>query len=92
MLRLGPKLSTKALNATVRNLEACESYIFAVGVIGPLGLGPLSANPSTLVTRFNVNAAPKNLMVTGDPHNETIMHVQWRSSCPAMTDKVSYMV
>jgi hypothetical protein len=87
-----PKQSTKALTATVINLEACESYIFAVGVIGPLGLGPLSDNPYTLVTRFNVNAAPKNLTVTSDPHNETVMSIQWRSSCPAMTDEISYMV
>jgi hypothetical protein len=63
-----------------------------VGVIGPIGLGPLSPNPSTLITRFNMNAAPKNLTVTSDPHNETVMIIQWRSSCPAMTDKVTYMV
>jgi hypothetical protein len=88
----GPKLRTDNLTANVTNLEACESYIFAVGIIGPFGLGPLSVNPSSVVTRFNRNAAPKNLKVYSDPHNETHMIIQWHSSCPAMSDKIGYMV
>jgi hypothetical protein len=39
-----------------------------------------------------VSAAPKNLKVVPDPGNETIMHVQWHSSCPTMIDSIQYMV
>lgn len=88
----GPKMKTFDTNATLTKLEACESYIFAVGLVGPLGVGPFSANPPSLVTKFNVNAAPKNLTVSQDPHNETLMFVWWRSSCPAMSDKIGYMI
>jgi hypothetical protein len=88
----GPKQRTRNLTANITNLQACESYIFAVGVIAPLGSGPLSANPVSLVTRFNMNAAPKDLTVLSDPHNETVMNIQWRSSCPAMVDEIGYMV
>jgi hypothetical protein len=92
MLFAGPKQRTSNLTANITNLEACESYIFAVGVVGPLGFGPLSANPFSLVTRFNMNAAPKDLTVLPDPHNETVMNIHWRSSCPAMVDEIGYMV
>jgi hypothetical protein len=91
MLGSGPKQRTSNLNATITDLEACENYMFAVGVIGPLGLGPLS---ELLVasTRFNVSAAPKNLEVSSHPQNETIMNIHWHSSCPAMIDKIGYTV
>ena len=85
-------MKTNGTTATITNLEACESYIVTVGIVGPLGIGPLSSNPNLLVTRFNANAAPKNLSVYADPHNETIMVIDWRSSCPAMMDNIGYMV
>jgi hypothetical protein len=80
------------LNATITDLEACETYMFAVGVIGPLGLGKLSDHPLLVPTSFNMSAAPKNLEVSSDPKNETIMYVRWHSSCPTMIDKIGYMV
>jgi hypothetical protein len=92
MLCAGPKQRTTNLNATVTDLEACETYMFAVGVVGPLGVGQLSANPLFASTTFNVSAAPKNLRVSSDPHNETIMNIQWHSSCPMMIEKIGYMV
>ena len=66
--------------------------MFAVGVVGPLGLGPLSDDKLFGPTRFNESAAPKNLEVSSHPQNETIMDIRWHSSCPTMTDKVAYMV
>jgi hypothetical protein len=92
MLCAGPNLRTSNLNATITDLEACETYMFAVGVVGPLGLGPLSDYPLSASTRFNVSAAPKNLEVSSHPRNKTIMDIHWHSSCPAMTDKIGYMV
>lgn len=92
MLCAGPKHRTSKLNATITDLEACETYMFAVGVVGPLGLGPLSDDPLFLSTKFNMSAAPKNLEVSSDPKNETIMDIRWNSSCPVMIDKIGYMV
>jgi len=92
MLCAGPKQRTSNLSTTVTGLEACETYMFAVGVVGPLGLGPLSDVPLVASTRFNVSAAPKNLEVSSHPHNETIMDISWHSSCPMMIDKIGYMV
>jgi hypothetical protein len=66
--------------------------MFAVGVVGPLGLGPLSDDQVYVSTRFNMSAAPKNLEVSSDPKNETIMNINWHSSCPVMIDKIGYMV
>ena len=90
MLYAGPKQRTSNLNATITDLEACETYMFAVGVVGPLGLGPLSEDMLSALTRFNVSAAPKNLEVSAQ--NETIMDISWQSSCPVMTEKIGYMV
>lgn len=92
MLCAGPKQRTSNLNATITDLEACETYMFAVGVVGPLGLGPLSDDLLFASTSFNMSAAPKNLEVSSDRKNETIMNIRWRSSCPAMVDTVRYMV
>jgi hypothetical protein len=92
MLCAGPKQRTSNLNATITDLEACETYMFAVGVIGPLGLGPLSDDPVLASTRFNVGAAPKNLEVSSHPQNETIMNIRWHSSCPTMIYAIGYMV
>jgi len=91
-LQSGPKLRTSNLNATITDLEACETYMFAVGVVGPLGLGPLSDDTLFGPTRFNESAAPKNLEVSSRFLNETIMDIRWHSSCPTMTDKIGYMV
>jgi len=92
LLYAGPKQKTSDLNTTITDLEACEKYVFAVGVVGPLGLGALSEYPLLASTRFNVSAAPKNLEVSSVHHNETVMDIRWQSSCPVMTDKIGYMV
>ncbi|XP_046384462.1 sortilin-related receptor-like isoform X2 [Ischnura elegans] len=88
----GPKLTTSELSATVKGLEACESYVFDVALVGPLGRGPLSTQPLNIVTHFDVYAPPKNLKVVADANNETVMVVSWNSSCPQMTDKIGYMI
>nr|CAD7431907.1 unnamed protein product [Timema monikensis] len=87
-----PKLRTQNVNATVSGLEACESYVFAVGLVGPLGSGPLSSHPYSILTEFNPDAPPKNLHATTDPTNETRVLVTWQSSCPEMDTAVNYLV
>ncbi|XP_071441297.1 sortilin-related receptor-like isoform X2 [Hetaerina americana] len=88
----GPKYTTSDLNMTVKGLEACESYVFDVGLVGPLGCGPLSSHPLSVITHFDEYAPPKNLKVTADPKNETIMVVTWDSSCPQMNGEIGYMI
>ncbi|CAG2062325.1 unnamed protein product, partial [Timema podura] len=87
-----PKLRTHNVNVTVSGLEACESYVFAVGLVGPLGSGPLSSHPYSILTEFNPDAPPKNLHATTDPTNETRVLVTWQSSCPEMDTAVNYSV
>ncbi|XP_046665505.1 sortilin-related receptor-like isoform X3 [Homalodisca vitripennis] len=85
-------LRTTNTSATVQDLAACESYVFAVGLVAPLGVGPLSSNPQTVVTQFNIRAAPKNLRVFADPHNTTAMSVTWTASCPVVTEPIAYEI
>ena len=85
-----PKLKTTNLTATIRDLEACDSYIFAVGVRGEYGAGPLS-QPVTVVTHFNAKAPPKRLRVIRADKPDTMI-VSWSSSCLTVDDPIGYTV
>ncbi|XP_020710796.1 sortilin-related receptor isoform X2 [Athalia rosae] len=84
------KLITSNLTAAVRDLDACETYLFAIGVLGDFGAGPLSP-PRTVSTHYNARAAPKRLRVTPSDRNDEII-VSWSSSCPRMDDKIIYTI
>uniref|UniRef100_T1H8D0 Sortilin-related receptor n=1 Tax=Rhodnius prolixus TaxID=13249 RepID=T1H8D0_RHOPR len=86
------KIDTTNTSVTVHNLEACESYLFDVSVLGPLGQGPLSASPVSVVTEYNAKAPPKNLGLAPVPGNDSLMEITWSSSCPVIRDKVGYMI
>uniref|UniRef100_A0A1B6DW73 Sortilin-related receptor n=1 Tax=Clastoptera arizonana TaxID=38151 RepID=A0A1B6DW73_9HEMI len=88
----GPKNITENMTATIKDLSACESYIFGVGLVGPYGLGPLSGNFQTKATYFNSKAPPKNFRVFTEPSNSSLMLITWSSSCPVMNDNVSYSI
>ena len=79
------------LFATVSNLEACESYLFNVGLVKPLGVGPLSP-PLLITTSFNKNAPPKKLSVKPHPKDENSMIIQWESSCKVVMEPIGYEV
>ena len=85
-----PKLLTTNLTAAVKDLEACENYVYAVGVRGPYGAGPLS-QPVTKPTFYNERAPPKKLKVTQSDKPDAII-VSWRASCPMINDPISYTV
>lgn len=85
-------LRTKNTSVTIHELAACQSYTFLVGLVGPLGLGPLSREPQSIITQFNPKAAPKNLRVLTDPHNNTAMSVTWSAPCSVMTQSIPYEV
>ena len=85
------KFLTTNQTITIRDLEACESYIFAVGVRNSeYGAGPLS-QPVTVHTQFNAKAPPKMLRVSRAEKADTVV-VSWSSSCPTMSEAIGYTV
>ncbi|XP_011882721.1 PREDICTED: sortilin-related receptor-like [Vollenhovia emeryi] len=85
------KLVTTNLTATIKDLEACESYVFAVGVIGDHGAGPLN-QPMTVTTHFNKRAPPKRLRVTPSADKNDSIIVSWSASCPTIDEPISYTI
>lgn len=85
-----PRYNTTNLTATITKLDACEQYIFTVGIIGPLGAGPVSMN-SDVMTYFHKRAPPKKLTVS-QGSNQLKMLVQWSASCPHMNEAIGYIV
>nr|XP_018900989.1 PREDICTED: sortilin-related receptor-like isoform X1 [Bemisia tabaci] len=75
----------------IKDLDACEAYSFSVGLVNPLGPGPLSP-PITLVTEYDPKAPPKNVRVMVNPTNNSQALVTWSSSCSVMRDPVGYSV
>ncbi|XP_012150619.1 sortilin-related receptor isoform X2 [Megachile rotundata] len=84
------KLLTTNLSATIKDLEACESYLFAVGVNGDYGAGPLS-QPVTVFTHYNQRAPPKKLRVSPTDKPDTIT-ISWSSSCPTIDEPIKYTI
>lgn len=93
MMESGSRYNTTNLTITISSLPACEQLLFSVGLIGPYGLGPLSARISQRSTGMNRRSPPKRLTVTlGKPtttnvaaSNKYEMLVQWEASCDIAT-------
>lgn len=90
-LFLAYKLLTTNLTATIKDLEACELYVFGVGVIGDYGAGPIN-HPLMVTTHFNKRAPPKRLRVTPSPDKNDSIIVSWSASCPRIDEPISYTV
>lgn len=88
---LEPRLETTNLTATVSDLKACEIYTFKIGIIGPMGYGPLSKSLQ-LNTFMNTKAPPKKLTVMKVEHDPLKMLVQWSPSCPTIADPIGHIV
>ena len=73
-------------------MGACELYIFTVGIIGPIGIGPISNNIPTVRTYYNKRAPPKNLTVSVMPGDDFQMLVQWAASCQSINEPVDYII
>ncbi|XP_025152986.1 sortilin-related receptor isoform X2 [Harpegnathos saltator] len=85
------KLTTTNLTATIKDLEACEAYFFAVGVNGEYGAGPLN-QPVSVTTHFNKRAPPKRLRVTPSSDKNDSFIVSWYASCPTIDEPISYTI
>ncbi|KAF7992430.1 hypothetical protein HCN44_001755 [Aphidius gifuensis] len=85
------KILTKNLTHTIKELEACESYLFAVGVNdNSYGAGPLS-EPVNVQTHYNAQAPPKSLRVAPLLQPDSII-LSWSSSCRIMDEPVNYTI
>lgn len=80
-----PKLKTDNLSILLTDLHACQSYLIGVGIVGPIGPGPLGKNPRSIETLYNERKPPKNLNVDIDEATHT-MSISWDHSCPLKTN------
>ncbi|KAF6211596.1 hypothetical protein GE061_012109 [Apolygus lucorum] len=83
---------TTAQSMLIKGLGACEKYMIDVGLVGPLGSGPLTAAPVTVTTGNDPQAPPKRLAAVLDRHNDTLLDVSWSSSCFNMSEQVGYFL
>lgn len=85
------KSRTQNLTAAITNLDACETYMFAVGIVGTYGFGPLSDNLQLVTTSSNPKAPPKKLQVRADELDPLKMIISWQPSC-SVADNDSYII
>lgn len=65
---------------TVRDLDACETYVFNVIVAGPLGYGPPN-ELKTVKTGVDFKAPPKNVIIQRSTDNVTDAEIVWSPPC-----------
>ncbi|XP_050308262.1 sortilin-related receptor-like [Anthonomus grandis grandis] len=85
------KYQTTNLSASITNLEPCSMYIFAVGLVGPYGIGPLN-HYSFVTTTSSPKAPPTKLTVKPDQSDPFKMVISWEPSCYLGGDKMSYEI
>lgn len=68
----------------------CESYYVGIGIVGPIGPGPLSRSPKRLETHYNNKRPPRNLLVAINNRHE--MNITWENSCPFVQEETAYLV
>lgn len=87
-----PKHKTEETSYVLTNLHECQSYLIGIGIVGPIGPGPLGKNPRVIETKFNDKKPPKNLSVSFDDTKQT-MEISWEHSCSLPSTRYpSYLV
>lgn len=85
-----PKQTTQSLKATLENLMPCESYLVSVGIVSPVGPGPL-ASPKIYQTKYNELKPPRNVKATMNDNHE--IELTWEHNCPMLNKyPPSYMI
>lgn len=92
-----PRLISDKTKAVVKDLLPCESYLFAIGLVGPLGYGPLTTLPPSrpIVTVYYHQAPPRHLGAHSEKNpgsNDTFMIVHWNASCPSFNNNATRYV
>lgn len=75
-----PKHKTDDISYVLTELFECQSYLIGVGIVGPVGPGPLGKNPRAIETHYSERKPPKNLSATFD-ENKGTMDITWNHSC-----------
>lgn len=81
-----PKHKTEDTSFVLSDLQECQSYLIGVGIIDPVGPGPLGKNPRAIETHFSEKKAPKNLSVSFDDTKKT-MEISWDHSCSLSSNR-----
>lgn len=80
---------TDETNFTLHDLNACNIYVIKVGVVKPLGIGPIE-DIIYASTEFDKLAPPKDLTVSLDTNK--LMKIEWESSCSSIDTDIGYKV
>lgn len=75
-----PKHKTDDNSFLLTELYECQSYLIGVGIVGPVGPGPLGKNPRAIETHYSERKPPRNLAVSFDEDKQT-MELTWEHSC-----------
>lgn len=81
-----PKYTTEETSFVLKELNECQSYLIGIGIVGPVGPGPLGKNPRAIETHFSERKPPKNLSVSFDDTQHT-MEISWEHSCSLRSSK-----
>lgn len=74
------KQTTQSTQVTLNDLLPCESYIISVGIVGPIGPGPLCP-PKIFETKYNETKPPRNVKATMNAEQHQI-ELTWEHNCP----------
>ncbi|XP_025834721.1 sortilin-related receptor-like isoform X2 [Agrilus planipennis] len=88
----GSHINTTNLTVTVSDLEACENFMFMIGVVGPLGIGRLSSRSPHVTTQVNKQSPPKKLKVYPHSNDPLQMVVEWEAPCYSLIEPIGYIV
>lgn len=75
-----PKHKTDDNSYLLTELYECQSYLIGVGIVGPVGPGPLGKNPRAIETHYSERKPPRNLSVSFDDSKNSI-DISWDHSC-----------
>uniref|UniRef100_A0A182QTE4 Sortilin-related receptor n=1 Tax=Anopheles farauti TaxID=69004 RepID=A0A182QTE4_9DIPT len=74
------RINTTSRSIKLTGLMPCQSYLVSVGIVGPIGPGPLGRNPLKLETAYNHTLPPKDLTVDINETSQE-MTIEWQHSC-----------
>lgn len=69
----------------------CEYYLISVGIVKPVGPGPLGRSPITLETNLNDKKPPRQLSAKLDM-DKKIITLTWQHNCPQTHIYPSYLI
>ncbi|XP_055389216.1 sortilin-related receptor-like [Condylostylus longicornis] len=87
----GPKIKTQLTEANITDLMPCQSYMISVGIVGPLGPGPLSHDPIAFETTLNDRKPPRNLIANVDRKTRK-MTIEWDHNCALSKVFPAYLI